>query len=159
MPKKMRLLSFIESRDQFLFTIAYGSRWRPGGGGEGFLDPWFLYSFLRCQPKFGKMAHLKISLTPPKIVRDSFSAIHSYIIFLSFLASHTIWMLQLAFSGLSQSLGTMLPVCYPACTLVEAFTVLWISVKPRGFPTAKVLVIWKRSIKMLCILCKMQNSH
>lgn len=82
MPKKMRLLSFIESRDQFLFTIAYGSRWRPGGGG-GFLDPWFLlrvklsrYSFLRCQPKFGKMAHLKISLTPPKIVRDSLSAIN-----------------------------------------------------------------------------------
>ena len=43
-----------------------------GRGGEGFLDPWFLlrvklsrYSFLRCQPKFGKMAHLKISLTPP----------------------------------------------------------------------------------------------
>lgn len=80
MPKKMRLLSFIESRDQFLFTIAYGSRWRPGGGG-GFLDPWFLlrvklsrYSFLRCQPKFGKMA--QISLTPPKIVRDSLSAIN-----------------------------------------------------------------------------------
>ena len=82
MPKKMRLLSFIESRDQFLFTIAYGSRWRPEGGGA-FLDPWFLlraklsrYSFLRCQPKFGKMAHLKISLTPPKIVRDSLSAIN-----------------------------------------------------------------------------------
>lgn len=81
MLKKMRLLSFIESRDQFLFTIAYGSRWRPGGG--GFLDSWFLlrvklsrYSFLRCQPKFGKMAHLKISLTPPKIVRDSLSAIN-----------------------------------------------------------------------------------
>ena len=33
MPKKMRLLSFIESRDQFLFIIAYGSRGGGGGGG------------------------------------------------------------------------------------------------------------------------------
>ena len=113
--------------------------------GEGFLDPWFLlrvklsrYSFLCCQPKFGK------------IVRDSLSAINQCIIFLSFLsflhylnvAICIFWIITvLDFRVKVKSLGTMLPVCYPAYTLVEAFTVLWISVKPRGFPIAKVLVI------------------
>ena len=39
-----------------------------------------------------------------------------------------------------ESFGTMFPECSPKETLVEASTVLWIDVKPCGFPFAKVLV-------------------
>lgn len=55
----------------------------------------------------------------------------------------TLWVItDLDFRVKVKSFRTMLPVCYPVCTLVEASTVLWISVKPCGFPFAKVLVLW-----------------